>query len=115
YLKEAIADGRFRDDLYFQPSVMPLDLPALPDRKEDIQVLAYHFVNKYAVAFGKRNKGFTPAAMKRLRSHQWPENVRELEYTVQRVVILPTGELSDVEELWLDGQPSAGGQFAKAF
>ena len=114
-LKKAIADGRFREDLYYRLAVMPLELPALRDRKEDIQVLAYHFVNKYAVAFGKRIKGFTPAAMKRLRSHQWPGNVRELEYTVQRVVILATGELIDGEEIWLDEQPSPGAKFPKAF
>src|SRR3989442_661695 len=114
-LKKAIADSRFREDLYYRLAVMPLELPALRDRKEDIQVLAYHFLNKYAVAFGKRIKGFTPAAMKRLRSHHWPGNVRELEYTVQRVVILATGELIDTEEIWLDEQPSPGAKFPKAF
>lgn len=114
-LKKAIGEGHFREDLYYRLAVMPVELPPLRDRKEDIQALAYHFLNKYAVAFGKRIKGFTPAAMKKLRSHQWPGNVRELEYAVQRVVILATKELIDVEEIWLDEQPAPGAKFPKAF
>ncbi|HVH30785.1 MAG TPA: sigma 54-interacting transcriptional regulator, partial [bacterium] len=114
-LKKAIGEGNFREDLYYRLAVMPVELPPLRDRKEDIQALAYHFLNKYAVAFGKRIKGFTPAAMKKLRSHQWPGNVRELEYAVQRVVILATKELIDVEEIWLDEQPAPGAKFPKAF
>lgn len=114
-LKKTIADGQFRDDLYYRLAVMPIELPPLRDRKEDIQTLAYHFLNKYAVAFGKRIKGFTPAAMKKLRNHHWPGNVRELEYTIQRVVILATRELIDTEEIWLDEQGSPGARFPKAF
>jgi len=114
-LKKHIADGQFREDLYYRLAVMPIELPPLRERREDIQALAYHFLNKYAVAFGKRIKGFTPAAMKRLRSHHWPGNVRELEYTIQRVVILATRELIDAEEIWLDEQPSPGAKFPKAF
>ncbi len=114
-LKKAISEGQFREDLYYRLAVMPVELPPLRERKEDIQALAYHFLNKYAVAFGKRIKGFTPAAMKKLRSHQWPGNVRELEYAVQRVVILATKELIDVEEIWLDEQTAPGAKFPKAF
>ncbi len=114
-LRKAIADELFREDLYYRLAVMPLELPPLRERKEDIQALAYHFLNKYAVAFGKRIKGFTPAAMKKLRNHHWPGNVRELEYTVQRVVILATRELIDTEEIWLDEQSAPGPKFPKAF
>lgn len=115
-LRKAIAEGQFREDLYYRLAVMPLELPPLRERKEDIQALAYHFLNKYAVAFGKRIKGFTPAAMKRLRGHQWPGNVRELEYTIQRVVIMATGELIDADDVWLDdAHGQSGGRFPKAF
>lgn len=114
-LRKAIGEGQFREDLYYRLAVVPMELPPLRDRKEDIQALANHFLNKYAVAFGKRIRGLTPMAMKKLRSHQWPGNVRELEYTMQRAVILATGELIGAEEIWLDEQPQPGPRFPKAF
>jgi DNA-binding NtrC family response regulator len=114
-LKKAIATGQFRDDLYYRLSVVPIEIPPLRERKEDIPTLAIHFVNKYAVAFGKRIKGLTPSAQKRLRGHSWPGNVRELEYTIQRVAIMATGELIDGEDIWLDEQGQPGVRFPKAF
>jgi len=113
-LRKAITAGQFRDDLYYRLSVMPIEIPPLRDRKEDISPLAYHFLNKYAVAFGKRIRGFTPLAMKKLRSHAWPGNVRELEYTIQRVVILASGELIGADEIWLDEPEQQGVKFGKA-
>ncbi len=113
-LRKSIANGQFRDDLYYRLSVMPIEIPPLRERKEDISVLAYHFLNKYAVAFGKRIRGFTPLAMKKLRGHAWPGNVRELEYTIQRVVILTSGELIGAEEIWLDEPTQRGPKFPRA-
>ncbi|MBI2201808.1 MAG: sigma-54-dependent Fis family transcriptional regulator, partial [Armatimonadetes bacterium] len=113
-LKKAIADGAFREDLYYRLSVVPIEIPPLRERKEDIQALAIHFLSKYAVAFGKRIKGFTPSAQKKLRSHSWPGNIRELEYTIQRVAILATGELIGGEDIWLDEQSQPGTRFPKA-
>ena len=113
-LKKAIADGQFRDDLFYRLSVVPIELPPLRARREDIQVLAYHFLNKYAVAFGKRIRGLTPMAMKKLRTHSWPGNVRELEYTIQRAVILASDELIGGEVIWLDDQEKPGAKFPKA-
>ncbi len=113
-LRKSIANGQFRDDLYYRLSVMPIEIPPLRERKEDISVLAYHFLNKYAVAFGKRIRGFTPLAMKKLRGHAWPGNVRELEYTIQRVVILTSGELIGAEEIWLDEPTQRGHKFPRA-
>lgn len=113
-LKKAIADGGFREDLYYRLSVVPIEIPPLRERKEDIQALAIHFLSKYAVAFGKRIKGFTPSAQKKLRSHSWPGNIRELEYTIQRVAILATGELIGGEDIWLDEQSQPGTRFPKA-
>ncbi len=113
-LRKSIASGQFRDDLYYRLSVVPIEIPPLRERKEDIPTLAYHFLNKYAVAFGKRIRGFTPLAMKKLRGHSWPGNVRELEYTIQRIVILASGELIGAEEIWLDEQEQPGPKFSKA-
>ncbi len=113
-LRKSIASGQFRDDLYYRLSVVPIEIPPLRERKEDIPTLAYHFLNKYAVAFGKRIRGFTPMAMKQLRSHSWPGNVRELEYTIQRMAILATGELIGAEEIWLDDQEQPGPKFPRA-
>ncbi len=113
-LRKAMETNQFRDDLYYRLSVMPIDIPPLRERKEDIPTLAYHFLNKYAVAFGKRIRGFTPSAMKKLRGHSWPGNVRELEYTIQRVVILAAGELIGAEEVWIDEQDPRGPKFPKA-
>jgi DNA-binding NtrC family response regulator len=113
-LRQAIAQGQFREDLYYRLAVMPIELPPLRERKEDIQALAYHFLNKYAVAFGKRIKGFTPAALKKLRDHHWPGNIRELEYTIQRVVILATGEVVGADDIWLDEHPQPGTRFPRA-
>lgn len=114
-LRKAIADGSFREDLYYRLSVVPIELPPLRERREDIQALAVHFVNKYAVAFHKRIKGFSPLALKKLRGHSWPGNVRELEYTIQRVVILAQGEVIGAEEIWLDEHAQGGPGFPKAF
>ena len=96
-------------------SVVPIVIPPLRERKEDIQALAIHFLNKYAVAFGKRIKGFTLEAQKKLRSHDWPGNIRELEYTIQRVAILATGEQIGAEDIWLDAQSQPGTRFPKSF
>ena len=114
-LRKAINDGTFREDLYYRLSVVPIELPPLRERREDIQVLGMHFVNKYAVAFNKRIKGFSPLAMKKLRGHAWPGNVRELEYTIQRVVILAQEEVIGAEEIWLDEQGAVAPTFPKAF
>jgi len=114
-LRQAIAEGHFREDLYYRLSVVPIELPPLRERREDIQPLAMHFVNKYAVAFNKRIKGFSPLAMKKLRSHTWPGNVRELEYTIQRVVILAQDEVIGADEIWLDEQGQGPAAFPKAY
>jgi DNA-binding NtrC family response regulator len=114
-LRKAINDGAFREDLYYRLSVVPMELPPLRERREDIQALGMHFVNKYAVAFNKRIKGFSPLAMKKLRGHAWPGNVRELEYTIQRVVILAQEEVIGAEEIWLDEQGAVAPTFPKAF
>jgi two-component system response regulator HydG len=91
-LELEVADGRFREDLYYRLHVIALKVPRLRDRRDDIPLLAHHFLEKYAVRNRKSAKGFSPLAMDMLIKHDWPGNVRELENIVERAVILMTGE-----------------------
>ncbi len=93
-LEEEVSAGHFRQDLYFRLNVIPLQLPPLRDRKEDIQDLSLHFVNRYAAECKKDIKGITEEAFGVLLSYSWPGNVRELENAIERAVVLSTtGEL----------------------
>jgi two-component system response regulator HydG len=91
-LQTEVANGRFREDLFYRLNVMPLKVPPLRDRRDDIPLLAHHFLEKYAGRNRKTAKGFTPLAMDMLIKYDWPGNVRELENIVERAVILMTGE-----------------------
>ncbi|NUM88832.1 MAG: sigma-54-dependent Fis family transcriptional regulator, partial [Bdellovibrionales bacterium] len=91
-LKAAIREGRFREDLFYRLSVIPIAIPALRDRVEDIPLLAEHFLAKYSAANGSRVCGFTKAAMAKLMKLRWEGNVRELENLVERAVVLTQGE-----------------------
>ncbi|MDD4701736.1 MAG: sigma-54 dependent transcriptional regulator [Desulfovibrio sp.] len=98
-LEEEVAEGRFRQDLYYRLNVVSLHLPALRNRREDIPLLADLFLKKFAKANDKGIKGFTPAAMDKLVKYLWPGNVRELENTVERAVVLLMGEYVSQREL----------------
>lgn len=87
-LKEKVAGGSFREDLYYRLNVITIDLPPLRERKEDIPALAEHFSKKYCEKSGKPCSGFTVPAMRLLEAYQWPGNIRELENTVERAVTL---------------------------
>ncbi len=87
-LRKAVADGEFREDLYYRLNVFPVQVPALRDRAEDIPVLAAHFLERFSRRHGMRIPGFTEAASDALREHSWPGNVRELQNTIERAVIL---------------------------
>ncbi len=89
-LKQAVKDGSFREDLFFRLNVMPLDVPPLRQRPEDIPLLARHFLEKYTPR-GEKKK-ITPAALEALRKYRWPGNVRELENVIQRGIIVSEGE-----------------------
>ena len=91
-LEAEVAGGRFREDLYYRLNVMRLTVPPLRDRLEDIPLLAQHFLERFASRNRKTVKGFTPLAMDMLLKHDWPGNVRALENTVERAVILLTGD-----------------------
>jgi two-component system response regulator PilR (NtrC family) len=83
-----IAEGRFREDLYYRLSVIPIHLPALRERREDIPLLVRSFLDRYTKAMGKKIDGIDPEAMRRLEVYDWPGNVRELENTIERAVAL---------------------------
>jgi two-component system, NtrC family, response regulator PilR len=90
-LEKAIASGEFREDLFYRLSVIPLHVPALRDRREDIPLLARHFLESFRNSMNKKIDGISPEAMRRLESYDWPGNVRELENTIERAVALESG------------------------
>lgn len=90
-LKEAVAQGRFRQDLYYRLSTFPIYLPPLRERKQDILLLAKFFLNKYADMYQKKIQGFTDQAREYLSLYHWPGNIRELQNVTERAVILNEG------------------------
>jgi two-component system, NtrC family, nitrogen regulation response regulator NtrX len=91
-LEEEIAAGRFREDLFYRLNVVPIQVPALRERREDVPALVAHFVRQLAGAAGVAGKGFEPAAIGRLQERSWPGNVRELRNAVERLLILAPGK-----------------------
>jgi len=89
--EKEIAEGRFREDLYYRLSVIPIQLPPLRERREDVPMLARHFLERFRKSMEKPIEGVSPEAMRRLESYDWPGNVRELENTMERAVALETG------------------------
>jgi DNA-binding NtrC family response regulator len=87
-LRAMVADGRFQEDLYYRLNVIPIQIPPLRERREDIPVLVEHFIQKHAQRAGKRIEGIAPGVMEALQSSDWPGNVRELENTMERAVVL---------------------------
>ena len=87
-LTKAVADGRFREDLYYRINVIPIVLPPLRDRREDIPLLADHFLTKYSEQMAKSIGGLSHGAMDLLQLHDWPGNIRELENVIERAVAL---------------------------
>ena len=93
--EKEIAEGRFREDLYYRLSVIPVQLPPLRERKEDIPLLARHFLESFRKSMEKNVEGVSPEAMRKLEAYDWPGNVRELENTMERAVALETtGEIT---------------------
>src|SRR5689334_2221338 len=90
--EKEIAEGRFREDLYYRLSVIPIQVPALRERREDIPLLARHFLERFRKTMEKPIEGIAPDAMSKLEGYDWPGNVRELENTMERAVALETGK-----------------------
>ncbi|MBI2216912.1 MAG: sigma-54-dependent Fis family transcriptional regulator [Candidatus Rokubacteria bacterium] len=100
-LRKAIAESRFREDLFYRLSVVRIDLPPLRERVEDIPLLAAHFLARYAAQIKKRVRGFHPEAMDRLLRYPWPGNIRELENVIERAVIMA----EDADEILVEDLP----------
>jgi DNA-binding NtrC family response regulator len=108
-LEKMIKEETFREDLYYRLNIVPIYLPLLRERQEDIPLLAVHFLKKYAEEMGKTIKGFTPEAMEKLMKYPWPGNVRELENVIERTVVMIEDEMVRVEHLILPGQEEKEG------
>jgi two-component system, NtrC family, response regulator HydG len=110
-LKKEMEQKRFREDLFYRLNVVALKVPPLSDRKEDIPLLAQHFLQIFAAKNKKNIKGFTPQSMEKLVKYAWPGNVRELMNAVERAVVLSRSEYLDADELALlmADSPIAGG------
>ena len=98
-LEKEIAEERFREDLYYRLSVIPIHLPALRERREDIPLLAREFLERFSKSMSKHIDGIEPEAMRRLEVYDWPGNVRELENTIERAVALESGHKVTTEAL----------------
>lgn len=103
-----VSAGRFRQDLLFRLNTIEIHLPALRERREDILLLAHHFLRGYSQRYRKTISGFDSAATQLLREHPWPGNVRELDHAVERGVLLSTGPLVHAADLGLRAPSAAG-------
>lgn len=116
-LEVAVSEKRFREDLYYRLNVIPVMLPPLRARREDIPLLVEHFMSKLEKRKGKRVDGISPKAMKMLMEYDWPGNVRELENLIERLVILKGGGVIDpfdLPEKFHGGMDVMGGLFPQA-
>jgi two-component system response regulator HydG len=102
-LTEQVRKGAFREDLYYRLAVVSLDMPPLWQRGGDVLLLAEHFLTKYSAENGRSMRGFSAAARRRLLEHRWPGNVRALENTVERAVVLAEGDIIEESDLVLEG------------
>jgi len=100
-LKAAAANGSFRQDLFYRLNVFPIEVPPLRERKEDILILVEYFVKRYANRAGKNIRSIDKKTLDLLQSYEWPGNIRELQNVIERSVILNSGEVFAVDELWL--------------
>jgi DNA-binding NtrC family response regulator len=102
-LRQLTAEGRFQEDLYYRLNVIPLAMPSLRDRREDIPALVEYFIKRHAERAGKRVTGIAPDALALLSEAPWPGNVRELENTLERAVVLSSQPIIQVRDVTMVG------------
>ena len=100
-----MADGTFREDLFYRLNVFPLEMPPLRERREDIPMLVEYFIDRYARRAGKSFRRVSKRALDRLQSYPWPGNVRELQNIIERSVIVSDSDEFAVDESWLSAGP----------
>jgi transcriptional regulator with PAS, ATPase and Fis domain len=103
-LRSALADGKFREDLYYRINVIPLVVPPLRERRDDIELLVQHFLEKYSRANHKKTAVIEDAALNLLLNHNWKGNVRELENVMERAVLIGDGKSVLPEHRQADGK-----------
>jgi DNA-binding NtrC family response regulator len=104
-LRAALEEGAFREDLYYRLNVLPINIPSLRERKEDIPFLAVHFVKKLSKELGGRVESISEGAIRKLLEYHWPGNVRELENVIERSIVLSGGAVLEAEDIKLDLHP----------
>ena len=109
-LRQALEEGTFREDLYYRLNVLPLNIPALRERREDIPFLAENFVQKMAHEIGSPVEKISEEAIAKLMGYHWPGNVRELENVLERSMVLASGPVLEAKDIRLDLQPRSRGQ-----
>lgn len=107
---EEVAAGRFREDLLFRLNTIELKLPPLRERREDIPELAAHFLNRQSTRYGKQLAGFDASAMQALMDHLWPGNIRELEHTIERAILLANADVVRATDLALNDRATPAAQ-----
>jgi two-component system response regulator HydG len=107
-LRAAVREGRFREDLYYRLNVIAVPIPPLRDRRDDVPLLAEHFLQLYAARNGRHLGGFSRAALDLLTRYEWPGNVRELENTIERAVVLCRGSAIELDDLPPDVRSGSG-------
>ena len=100
-VEQAVQSGSFRRDLFFRLQVVEISVPPLRDRIDDIPMLAEHFLRRFVRETGRKIRGFSPAALKKMEDHDWPGNVRELRNVVERAVALGGGPIIEASDIWL--------------
>src|SRR6266576_744089 len=114
-LRAMVADGRFRDDLYYRINVLSIDVPPLRERREDIPVLIDYFLKKHTRNTSRLVRGLTPETKRMMQDYSWPGNVRQLESAIERAILLCEGEFITIEDLPLElrqeSSPAAQGAF----